>query len=415
MRQTVISRKVGARMMTNPQPSHVSLVKAGANQQAFHAIRSAPINTEDDMKISRSKSATVAAAAIPSGMGAMRFDFDAETFKTEADVTGWLDDGGYVDYTVTKTDTGFSVSADAADFVPGSVKKIAGAIPGVTVYVGEFTPEVIAARAAEAETADADEPAEPQGDVTAKSDEPGQQVSEEPAAPSATDEPVQPVATLGEDIGEVIEREDVVLRQRGMYEIESLGYTVNQLAWLVYDAEYTDMPEETVAKIKGAASMLLEAFVELSDVYAETLKEFFAAQKAAMDAIAAKDAEPQEPAASEPVEPSAPEPEPVTKSDEPAPAGGLDAETIAALVGKVVSDQLAPVASSVKEVAAQVAAVQEEVNSTKSALDTRVGALERQGQTRKGADHVDPPEQQPAKRTDAGNNILRAMGSRHAE
>lgn len=398
MRQTVISRKVGARMMTNPHPSHVSLVKAGANQQAFHAIRSA-LNTEDDMKINRAKSATVA-TAIPAGFGVVQFQFDAATFKTEEDVARWLDDGGYADYSIQPIPTGFTVSADANDFAPGTVKKIDGAIPGVVVYAGEYTEAAKEAQAA-SEGSEGAEGADDADSTTAERSD--QQVSEEPgqsdpAAPGSAEGGVQPVATLGEDIGEVIERADEVLRQRGIYEIDEIGSMVNRLAWIVYDAEWSDIPEATVTKIKGAASSLLEAFVELSTDYAEQLREFFANHSSVE-----RSEQIEEPAAPEPVEPQAPAP------------SALDADAIAALVGKIVSDGLAPIAASVEALTSQVETVQSEVSATKTALDTRVGALESQGQTRKGADHVDPPEQQPAKRSEGSNNILRAMGSRHAE
>ena len=133
MRVKPISRTIKANALTNPNPSFVSQVKAGANQKPWRAVKmdaAVPVETPEDvsMKIkpTQKTSNAIVAAVAPKGYGVMQFEFATEQFADEAAVKAWMDAGGYEDYTVTTTKSGFEVVDDAGRFIAGSVSKIDG-------------------------------------------------------------------------------------------------------------------------------------------------------------------------------------------------------------------------------------------------------------------------------------------------
>jgi hypothetical protein len=87
-----VTKTVEVKALTDLRPDFVSLVGHGANQTPLKVVKS-DAEPVESVEISR-------------------IDFDANTFASEEVVAKWLTDGGYKDYAVSKTDSGFSVSWD---------------------------------------------------------------------------------------------------------------------------------------------------------------------------------------------------------------------------------------------------------------------------------------------------------------
>ena len=431
MRVKPISRTIKATALTNPDPSFVSQVKAGANQKPWRAVKmdgAVPVddNPEDSMKIKSTQKAAsaVVAAVAPKGYGVMQFQFAKAAFADEAAVTSWMEAGGYHDFEVTTTTKGFEVMDDEARFVAGSVSKIEGFHEGVVAFVGKLTnPELgddeqpaadavdTAKAAADAIAAAAnpvvDPPARtrsagaPEGDEQPEAaaaepaaeptpvEAPEEQPAGEPApvpAPAPVAEPEAAPATDATKAAAIIVRADHVLKEKGVNEAARLGEIVNSLGWIVYDAEYTGLSEETVTKIKTAANALLEAFMQAAQDAATELTDVF---KSAEE-LAAR--------------------------SEPAPVE-QNLTDIDAIVAAAVSKAIAPLADRVTTAEAAVTQANEATATAQRELAERVEADNARGQTRKGADDPLAPEstgKDEAKRSQASTNILSSFGSRHA-
>ena len=185
----------------------------------------------------------------------------------------------------------------------------------------------------------------------------------------------------------IIVRADHMLKAKGVYEATHLGEIVNSLGWIVYDAEYTNLSETTVTKIKDAALMLLEAFMQAAEDAADELKLVF--KSAEERALAA-------------------------------PIADLVIDTpidIAALVATEVAKAIAPLeARTIKAERVATEASERAVTAERS-LSERVEADNARGQTRKGADDPVVPESTSkgvGVRSQASRSILSSFGSRHA-
>lgn len=454
-----ISRTIKATALTNPNPSFVSQVKAGANQRPFRAIKmdaAVPVSdtTEAPMKIKRTASTKVKAIA-PKGYGVAQFEFSKEKFADEAAVKKWLDDGGYSDYTIVATSKGFEVSDTDSSFEPGSVARIDGGVEGLTVFVGKFDgsasqiddgdeeggegDEAAVERAAEeepvaavegeeaapaidpparvraapapaeggqeTEAPEAEEEAAPEGDAPAPAakaegeEEPAPAAeepapAEEPAAPAAKAEG-DPAPAVEEPAAEptdadraksMLEAIGQVQTQKGVYEAAALGQIVNQLGWIVYDADYSGLSDETVAKIKAAALALLDAFMQAATDAADELTAVFrtAEETAARAAPVAEEAAP--------------------------------ADDMAALVAAAVEKAMQPVIARAEAAEAAATEASERAQRAEAELSERVEADNARGQTRKGADDPIPDvsTDKPQERSRASQSILSSFGSRHA-
>lgn len=470
MRVKPISRTIKANALTNPNPSFVSQVRAGANQKPWRAVKmdaAAPAETPEDesMKIKPTKKSAnaVVAAVAPKGFGVMQFEFAKADFDDQAAVDAWMEAGGYSDYTVTETAKGFEIVDDAGRFIAGSVSKIDGFAKGVVAFVGKLTnPDVaeedqsgdpvetekaateaiaeavapvvdpaprtragapegdeqpeaeapageIVAPAADvvepttvADTASAiSAPAEPVPGVI-PTEQPAAEPVAEPAAPAAptVEVTVQPGAApeaaptgappaAAQRAAEVAIRSvlDQNPRTKGVYEATSLGEIVNRLAWIIYDADYTGLSEETVTKINGAALALLDAFMQAATDAAEELAEVFGVPE--QDTAAAR-------------------------SDQAAPETPVD---VAALVAEAVSKAIAPLEARVITAESAVTEANEATATAQRELSERVEADNARGQTRKGADDPLAPESTsnaPTPRSQTSKSMLSAFGSRHA-
>ena len=449
MRVKPISRSIKATALTNPNPSFVSQVKAGANQKPWRAVKmdaAVPVETEeDDMKrkpTQKTAGSAVVAAVAPKGYGVMQFQFAKSEFADEAAVTAWMDAGGYSDYEITATKSGFEILNDEARFLTGSVSKIDGFSKGVSAFVGKLTdpdadPDAVeeagdaaetAAKAAEAIAEGQSPTIDPPARTRAPAEEPAPEpeaveptvVAETPADISAPAEPVaevippeqpaevveevQPVAaepapaatppveqTEAEKAATIIVRADQALREKGVYEASRLGEIVNSLGWIVYDAEYTGLSPETVTQIKAAANALLAAFMQAAQDAANDLTEVF------------KSAEERAKAAAPVVEPT--------------PAIQKTPADIAAIVAEAVKSAIAPLEARVTTAEGEATAAREETATAQRALSERVEADNARGQTRKGAEDPVAPEstsKDAAPRSQASKSILSSFGSRHA-
>lgn len=127
----VVTRKV--KVLTNPNPTYVSLVKNGAIQEPFKVLKTAEKGPE--MPIQKRETTT------KNGDGAVRkIVFDNSVYETEASVKKYLDDNGYSDYKITKDGATFVAEGKDvkdSDFVAKSIKSVPmSADKSILGYVG---------------------------------------------------------------------------------------------------------------------------------------------------------------------------------------------------------------------------------------------------------------------------------------
>jgi hypothetical protein len=199
---------------------------------------------------------------------------------------------------------------------------------------------------------------------------------------------------------ETVKKGMAVLASKGVYEVSEVGSIVNQLAWLVYDAEWSGIPDDGVAKIKDAAKTLLEVFMAVAEQAATELADHFKAASTTKSSVL--------PAQN------------VTKSSAEPTTGNEPSPDLGNMIAAAVEKALSQVVEAVNSVKAGVEEVRSEVTATKTSLNERVSAIESAGQTRKGAGAEEAStsttkSEDNSQRSPAGNNILRSFGSRHAD
>lgn len=122
-----LTRKV--KVLTDPHPSFVSLVQAGANGTPIAIIKMDDPNQEAEMP-KKLKTGNVDIA---------RLVFSGDKFKTEEDVRAWLDAGGYTDAKIKAEEDGtFYVKGDDTITASAEVE----VEPGIVAHVGESAKEV---------------------------------------------------------------------------------------------------------------------------------------------------------------------------------------------------------------------------------------------------------------------------------
>lgn len=155
MKRSPTKSKRLVRVMKDPMPLFVSLVPQGANQRSFHATKAAqkeaPMPGQKTPKTKTTKNTTGDAKI-------HLINFAAEDFADEAAVEAFLVEKGYSDFTVTKTDKGFSVVDTPEDQIEGDLREVQhSTVKGVSYLVGTAKPA--AAVVADAKTED--KPGEP--------------------------------------------------------------------------------------------------------------------------------------------------------------------------------------------------------------------------------------------------------------
>lgn len=334
-----------AKVLTDPEPRFVSIVKAGANMTPLLAVKRANPLEEDDMKITVARSDDHDIAEIR---------FDKATFKDEAAVKSWLEAGGYAEYDIIESDPGFVVKG-----VEGLADLREITADGITTVVGKR--QVEAAK----EEVDPGAKAEAQPTVVSTKSESEADPKGEVPEEAAKDEAVQPVAPL--DVTAVAAKADehiATLKAKGLYDIMTLGEVLYALKWMVVDADYTGLPEDKVTELKGAAGSLLgvmDWFMTNSlDSFSEAFKKDTQKQEEIPAAAAGQEEQAPEPAAKE--DPPAVSPEPIDEMT-------------------ALKEQLAALQKSVAELTSTA--------SQKASGEDTEGVKPVERQTRKGADVSD--------------------------
>jgi hypothetical protein len=373
MKRTSRTATIEARALTDPRPTFVSIVKGGANQRPFRAVKMddrlgavAAAMKEDNTMAKKT------APQIKEGYDIVTLSFSADVFNTEASVIKWLDDGGYVDYAIKKVADGFEVHSDD-EFVEGTTEKVEGTVKGVTAYVGQLAGD------APAEKSD-DEIVDDHAETNPSHVETVETVgkSSDVDATADTNQVDADDDTVTKSIAEMVS--DFETKTKGMYEVSVLTEVLYQLRWLVDDAEYTDLEDASIEDIKKSAEGLIKSLSQAMDSTIGTLEEHF---KMSLAVVAnAEPAEKDDEAETGNVKP---EVEPVGAEAE---TGGDDANAVKddkpewqvaiEALSKTVGNLAEQVAKGLGEVA-------DKVDETASDLTERVEQVEASGQTRKGA------------------------------
>lgn len=289
-----------ARVLMDPEPKFVSIVKAGANMTPLLAVKRAGELQEDDMKITAKRSADHDIAELR---------FDKAKFADVTAVSKWLESGGYSEYDVI--DAGELFVVKGLDGLT-DLREVASP-DGVTSVVGKRPEEAVKAEAdpaVEAEAASAvvktkaeeAAPAADESEPISKDEAPSEQTDEEavkaaveevvkaarkvrkapkeepkvepkveeaaaaaeatseeaakeeaaPAEEVKVEEAVQPVAHAKAD--EILKE----ARSKGLYEIMDVGAVLYTMAYLVQDADYSGLPPEKVTEVRTAAQNMLD-------------------------------------------------------------------------------------------------------------------------------------------------------------
>jgi hypothetical protein len=381
-----------AKALTNPTPEFVSQVIAGANQEPYRAVKMDGV--DDIAALFATQELTMKDAvtkAKSSGHDIAQLVFKGGEFTDRAKVDAWLKEGGFEGYEVSEKagkdeePTEYTVTSTVLKFETGSIKKVKGQVDGLFVFVGktevgevvEKTADEIAAEAAAATNDKGSTVVVKADDVvvtieTATVIEASKIVDGDKAKDEeivATVAPVEIVAKA-DDVADTERRAKVdaavgELRTKGIYDVSRIGSILSDLSWMVYDAEYSDLPDDAVAAIKSGANSLIDAMVSAGNQAIEALAQTFKSDTTKTDAVIVAKSETAETV----VEPTVEAPATVLTSLDPALAEVL----------KGMGEAIASIATAVK---AQGEAL-EEVKTTSAKAEA---VLTEQGQSRKGAD-----------------------------
>lgn len=415
MKRTAKETTVAARALTNPQPSFVSIVKAGANQRPFRAVKVDPsvladavaeaVNQKpEEADVSKKKGIEVMA-----GFEIAQIVFKGEKFAKKADVEAWLTDGGYSEFTLTEKDDGSFEVTSNMEFEAGSVQKIEGD-DGVVAYVGKLKEEA---------------PAEKTADEQAEEHAAGNTSAVQPVATKAEGEEAAAGAdasqkTADEVVAELAQRFDSweayysdgkTMKEvmeagnngypGGLYELTEAFYVVVRNAVLSGDLD----------AIKRESSVYGQMVAKLAEVFmtfAETEKADLTVKVCGPEEITAAEAPVavQTEAEKSAEEKSAEDEAAKAAAEQAAAEATPEVVDITAALKEALSAALGPIG-------VQLAEVKEMVVQTKSDLEERVTGLENRGQTRKGADELDPADSKPDTKAEGGaSTFSSALGAR---
>lgn len=139
MRQLPKTIRKTVRVLTDPIPEFVSLVGRGANQTPFRVVKMDPTALIDEDKEMPKEQVIRQGDTVIKRADIVKIDFSAANFPTEDAVTTFLTERGYEDFTVAKSDGGFTVAGRAEDeFETGSTSPIE-LRPGAVVTVGKLS------------------------------------------------------------------------------------------------------------------------------------------------------------------------------------------------------------------------------------------------------------------------------------
>lgn len=377
MKRMAKTYKTLARALTEPQPRFVSMVKGGANMRPWRKVKTdlrdlhpepEQKDTAMTVKTAKTETETQAPAGVPEGFDIVRLSFGKTQFETEDAVKAWLDEGGYADYEIEDTGEAFEVANKGAEFADGSEEVIHSPVEGLTVTVGQVTGQV------EAE----------------KTDKNASDVQ-----PVATKTAEQPDAAEGAEVAKQ-DTDEAVPAQKGIYEVKELSYMLNDLRWLVNEADYSGISDETVADLKTAAQSLIKALAAVQADNVEAFTEAFRAQRAAFAASTETD---QEAAAMSDeaktktedagkTDASVTETTAVAETGEAVEknAGDAPEQTSEVTLVAALSDLTSTLKTFMGQTEASLKEMSERVEKTEADMSKRVEAVESTTQSRKGAD-----------------------------
>jgi hypothetical protein len=418
------SQRRRVKALTDPHPEFVSLVQAGANMTPFKAVKSEDAQKSDTHTL-------------------VKVAFRAEQFADEASVKAWLDDGGYENYEIAKTDEGFEVKSAAADEIDETDLSVIE-MEGLSLFVmklDEPTGEAVEKQPSDVTAVD--------GETVAKADEAEDAVEAEAAETeevAKADEPAAPeLRAKFDDMMAHYSNKDTlsgVLADGfdglppGFFELTGAMYTAVRNACMGGDlegvrriaSEYGDMVARMAALFPMNDDMtltqrtaLFEALApEIALVKAEAPAEAVEAEAVeAVETEAAKAETTEETVETE--QASADEPvKPVAKEEAETEAAPVVAEVseeaepeTAAKADEAPVDALAALVGAVAQLTEQVGSLHKDLATKADALAVRVDALEGR-QTRKSADVEEDVQASPAKAQKSGSSDFQTLALRGA-
>jgi hypothetical protein len=387
------SQRRRVKALTDPHPEFVSLVQAGANMTPFKTVKSEDAQKADTHAI-------------------VKIAFNGKVFADETAVKEWLDEGGYEDYAITKTEEGFEVASVGSEGVDEAELSVIEK-DDMTIFVmklDEPTGEAVEKQPTEVTAVD--------GDVSAKTDEEVTEETTEATAEVAAEEAVKDEAEA-EEAAKADEAEEPVAPEMrakfddmmamysnkdnlagvladgfdgvppGFFEVTSAMYTAMRNACMGGDLEgirriandYGTMVANMAAMFPMNDDMTMAQRSELFDALAP---EIGLVQKEAAAEAEATEVLTEEAVSEEPVQPVAKE----EAEDEATEAASVESEEAAETVEKTdttQTDALSILVDAVGQLTAQVGSLHNDLTTKADALAERVEALEGR-QTRKSAD-----------------------------
>lgn len=412
MKRSPRARIMTAKALTSPEPEFVSQVRAGANQEPLRVVKMDMSTVEEIVALFEAKEISMKDAvkkAKAAGLDIIQLVFRGGDFPDRASVDAWLKEGGYESgYEVTeKTDNGvteFTVASTVTKFKAGTSRKVKGQADGLTVFVGEVEGEVAVEKTSEEQTEEevaakgsaiTSAKGDNETDVEATAEAAATETQEAAKAEEAVSTEVKEhvvvaekieagsLSAIGAQLDKVTacatvaksdeptsaQKADTLiteLRTKGMYEVSSLGSILRELKWMVTDADYNDLSDEAVSLIKGAANALIDALVGVANDAIGDMVEVFKSDALKTD---------------EPV--STEEATTAQKSEEP--VAQEVAKTDPALL-----EILGKLTSAIGTISEDMNAMKAEIAEVKTTAVAKADEEASKGQTRKGADVVQP-------------------------
>jgi hypothetical protein len=233
--------------LDNPKPLFVSVVNYGANQTPFKLLKHLnPIENEDTMKhkIQKFLKDGVSITLKDEGNGeysaVRKMIFSLEKFATETEVKSHLDDNGWENYQIQKSDEGFEVSSESAtEEMFYDVRSIKSSdVEGLTIFIGKVNltdeDKTLLSKSAE-ESTEEEAPVAEEAKEEAATEEAATEAEAEVEAPVA-EAGVAEVVAEAETVIENAEAQETVAKAEGDSKKLDEAETLSKFDW--YTAYY---------------------------------------------------------------------------------------------------------------------------------------------------------------------------------
>lgn len=344
------------KVLTDPEPSFVSLVSAGANKTPFRSVKS----EEDAMSVLNSKKSD--------GLEFQSVIFKGESYETAEACHDWLSEGGITEYDLSAEASGF-IAVSKAEFDPESLTQIE--FSGLSLIVGKMADASVsspeAAGAVVAET-------------SAKSDE-----AVAPDAPQSTkkfdywDAEYSTGSTLSEVLTDAGRWSGLPI---GMYELTTAMYTALNNA--LKDGADTSVVQQIVGEYAVRLELLAEASKGIPAAERTALFDAFGNRVIRSEAEEVTE-NTEIPAVTEETVEAEAAPETEEEAEQASAAADQQAVEEAAVAK---SDDLAEVKGALESLTGSIAELVAAMKSDRENVEKLNGRLERvenAGQTRKSA------------------------------